>query len=143
MGGEEVEYLLGSYDKLNKKGIYKLDGNDKDGYDVTLMEGSNYDDKNNPAEGKYIVFNGRVTSNSTGDYFYMDEKIGDYTDAANDDTIAKETLFYYGYDEDDVEMEIYDGSNGSADKLSKNDIVKVLCIQVDGEYYALAAYVMD
>ena len=143
VGGEEVEYLLGSYDKLNKKGIYKLDGNDKDGYDVTLMEGSNYDDKSDPAEGKYIVFNGRVTSNSTGDYFYMDEEIGDYTDAANDDTIAKETLFYYGYDEDDVEMEIYDGSNGSADKLSKNDIVKVLCIQVVGEYYALAAYVMD
>ena len=143
VGGEEVEYLLGSYDKLNKKGIYKLDGNDKDGYDVTLMEGSNYDDKSNPAEGKYIVFNGRVTSNSTGDYFYMDEEIGDYTDAANNNTITDETLFYYGYDEDDVELEIYDGSNGSADKLSKNDIVKVLCIQVDGEYYALAAYVMD
>ena len=143
VGGEEVEYLLGTAPTLAKKAIYKLDGNDKDGYDVTLMEGTNYDDKNNPAEGKYIVFNGRVTSNSTGDYFYMDEKIGDYTDAANDDTIAKETLFYYGYDEDDVEMEIYDGSNGSADKLSKNDIVKVLCIQVDGEYYALAAYVMD
>ena len=143
VGGEEVEYLLGTAPTLAKKAIYKLDGNDKDGYDVTLMEGSNYDDKSNPAEGKYIVFNGRVTSNSTGDYFYMDEEIGDYTDAANDDTIAKETLFYYGYDEDDVEMEIYDGSNGSADKLSKNDIVKVLCIQVDGEYYALAAYVMD
>ena len=143
VGGEEVEYLLGSYNKLNKKGIYKLDGNDKDGYDVTLMEGSNYDDKSNPAEGKYIVFNGRVTSNSTGDYFYMDEEIGDYTDAANNNTITDETLFYYGYDEDDVELEIYDGSNGSADKLSKNDIVKVLCIQVYGEYYALAAYVMD
>ena len=143
VGGEEVEYLLGSYNKLNKKGIYKLDGNDKDGYDVTPMEGSNYDDKSNPAEGKYIVFNGRVTSNSTGDYFYMDEEIGDYTDAANNNTITDETLFYYGYDEDDVELEIYDGSNGSADKLSKNDVVKVLCIQVDGEYYALAAYVMD
>lgn len=143
VGGENVEYLLGTYPTLAKKAIYKLDGNDSDGYDVTLMEGTNYDDKTDPAEGEYIVFNGRVTSNSTGDYFYMDAEIGDYTDAANDDTIDKETLFYYGYDEDNVEMEIYDGSNGSADKLSKNDIVKVLCIQVDGEYYALAAYVMD
>ena len=143
VGGEEVEYLLGSYDDLKENAIYKLDGNDSDGYDVELMKGTNYDDKTNPAEGTYKVVNGRVTSNSEGDYFYIDGKVDGYTDDAKDDTISSETLFYYGYDEDDVEIEIYNGDDGSADKLSKNDIVKVLYIEVDGACYALAAYVMD
>lgn len=142
-----TDFLMdSSLSALKEDAVYGLDGNATDGYTATLITDTYYD-KSTSAEGKYQVVVGKVTSNSTGDYFYIDsfdpdDASKDY-DKANDQIIDTETAFYYGYDDDNKDLAILDGDDGTSAKISKNDIVKVVYINVDGANYALAAFVMD
>ena len=83
----------------------------------------------------------------SGDYFYLDtfddKDASKNYDKAEDEKVSGEVVFYEGYDDDDKVMFTLDGDNGTSAKISKNDIVKVVYITVEGDNYALAAFVMD
>ena len=54
------------------------------------------------------------------------------------------TIFYMGYDKDEVGCGVYDlGDDGAAVSLAEDDVVTVLYITVDGNNYALAVYVAE
>ena len=119
--------------------IYALDGNATDGYTATVITEENFDGYD------YKIVVGKVSSTSDTN-FTLDE-IGSksYTDKANEtNLITKETDFYDIEDfDDDQTLAVYSAEDGTAESLSKNDIVKVVYIEVDDVYYAFAAYIMD
>ncbi|MBS6366958.1 MAG: hypothetical protein KH420_06365, partial [Clostridiales bacterium] len=110
-----------------------------DGYTATVITEENFDGYD------YKIVVGKVSSTSDTN-FTLDE-IGSksYTDKANEtNLITKETDFYDIEDfDDDQTLAVYSAEDGTAESLSKNDIVKVVYIEVDDVYYAFAAYIMD
>ncbi len=120
--GEVVYYQLQGTVKANT--IYSLDVEDGVATPTEIVSGSTEYDTGIT----YTIATAQTVKEVSGeDYF----------------TVGS-TIFYMGYDKDDVACGVYDlGDDGAATTLSEDDSVTILYITVDGNNYALAVYVAE